>query len=264
MRRSLYDIQPYLRYVASRVWYEQSDARHHGLKLQEETITEMLLLRMAHECQHLGLRVRMFNRIEEGGRRKTKRVGNGADWEWYVTTNYCHVGFRVQAKVLSSGLTQKDALSIGKYAGLLNDHNQTNTLIQDAANSKCNPIYVFYNHSWVSDRALFSASRHPFPVEPGDWGCAVAKAAFVRDQPGNNLSALISGMLPWHRFFGWDRGCISQQAMTQMLGDQEFLTESSRPEWLSMKLEGDKGLNGYLLKKGLQGVAHFDFTTSES
>lgn len=262
MRRSLYDIQPYLRYVASRVWYEQSDARHHGLKLQEETITEMLLLRMAHECQHLGLRVRMFNRIEEGGRRKTKRVGNGADWEWYVTTNYCHVGFRVQAKVLSSGLTQKDALSIGKYAGLLNDHNQTNTLIQDAANSKCNPIYVFYNHSWVSDRALFSASHHPFPVEPGDWGCAISTAAFVRGQRGNNLSALISGMLPWHMFFGIDKGCVSQRAMKYLAGHQDFISKTPPPEWLGLMDEGEVGLNEHLANHRLQGVAHFDFSES--
>ena len=119
MRRSPYGIQPYLRDVASWVWHEQGAARHHGLKLQEETITETLLLRMARECQHLGLRVRMFNRIEEGGRKKTTRVGNGADWEWYVTTDYCRVGFRVQAKVLSSELTEKGALSIGKYKGLL-------------------------------------------------------------------------------------------------------------------------------------------------
>lgn len=263
MRRSLYGIQPYLRDVASWVWHEQGAARHHGLKLQEETITETLLLRMARECQHLGLRVRMFNRIEEGGRKKTTRIGNGADWEWYVTTDYCRVGFRVQAKVLSSELTKKGALSIGKYKGLLDDRKQTSALIKDAAASKCNPIYVFYNHSWVSDRAIFSSSRHAFPVVPGDWGCAVAKAAFVQSQTGNNLSTLIRGMLPWHKFFGIHKGCVSQRAMHEMEGNQEFIPETPPPAWLDQMSEGEEGLNQYLVENRLRGVAHLDFSKFE-
>ena len=265
MWRSPYRIQPYLRDVASWVWHEQGAARHHGLKLQEETITEMLLLRIARECEDLGLRIKMFNRIQEGGRKDLGIVGNGADWEWFVDTDYCHVGFRIQAKVLSSELTPvRGAVSVGRYEGLHDDRQQTDDLIADARKWKANPIYVFYNHSWVADRALFSAPNHSYSVRPGDWGCAVATASFVKNTKGNKLSALYPGMLPWHRFFGWDRSCVSQKAMTHMLGDQEFFIESTRPDWLGMMLEGDERLNGYLLENRLQGVAHFDFTTSES
>ncbi|UOA14987.1 DUF6615 family protein [Sulfitobacter dubius] len=259
--RSASQLERYLRRVASWVWEEQNDARHHGLKLQEETITEMLLLRLARECEHLGLNVKMFNRIEEGGSTKTGKVGNGADWEWFIETKLCQVGFRVQAKVLSSGLTPvRGALSVGKYEGLHDDRLQTDDLIRDATKLGYNPIYVFYNHSWVSDRALFGSPHHTFTVRPGDWGCAVATARFVKNAAGNKLSTHIPGMLPWHRFFGWDRSCVSQRAMAEMAGEQEFIAETPRPEWLGIMREGEVALNAYLVEHRLQGVAHFDFT----
>ena len=254
-------IEHYLRDVAAWIWHEQSEARQHGLKLQEETITEILLLRMARECGHMGLNIKMFNRIEEGGSTKAGKIGNGADWEWFIETSYCQVGFRVQAKVLSSGLTQGGGgLSIGKYEGLKNDRLQTDDLIRDAKSSGLNPIYVVYNHSWVSNRALFASPRHPYAVKQGDWGCAVAKAAFIKQAPGNNLSALISGMRPWHRFFGWDQGCLSRSAMSEMPGDQEFIPESPTPYWLDMMREGGQSINNYVVENRLRGVAHFDFT----
>ena len=262
--RSHHRIKHYLRDVAAWIWHEQGEARHHGLKLQEETITEILLLRMARECGHMGLNIKMFNRIEEGGSAATGAVGNGADWEWYVDTPLCHVGFRVQAKVLSSGLTPvRRALSNGKYEGLHDDRLQTDDLCKDAAKAKLNPIYIFYNHAWVSDLALFSSTHHHYPVRPGDWGCSVATANFVKQTAGNKLSTLIPGMLPWHRFFGWGRGCVSQLAMDVMPGEQEFIPVSPPPDWLGLMQEDDEGLNSYLLENRLQGVAHLDFTAFE-
>ena len=56
--RSHHHIQHYLRDVAAWIWHEQGEARHHGLKLQEETITEILLLRLARECGPMGLNIR--------------------------------------------------------------------------------------------------------------------------------------------------------------------------------------------------------------
>lgn len=264
MLRSHYGLQQYLRGVAQSVWRDQDEARHYGLKLQEETITEMLLLRMARECNHLGLKVKMFNRIEEGGDKRTGKAGNGADWEWYVTTPFCQVGFRVQAKVLSSDVNSSSGLlDPGKYAGLLAGRAQTKALIDDAARSGWNPIYVFYNHPWISDRALFSSSHHPFQVMPGDWGCAVATAKFVQATPGNRLLDMLTGMRPWHRFFGWERGCISLKAMSEMPGDQEFIRETPRPDWLGLMNDGEEALNRYLFEHRLQGVAHIDFSDFE-
>ena len=95
---------------------------------------------------------------------------------------------------------------------------------------------------------------------PGDWGCAVAKAAFVQRQTGNNLSTLIGGMLPWHMFFGIDKGCVSQRAMKFLAGEQDFIVETPPPEWLSLMDKGEVGLNKYLADYRLQGVAHLDFS----
>jgi len=39
-------------------------------------------------------------------------------------------------------------------------------------------------------------------------------------------------MLPWQRFFGWDRHYLAQQAMSQMPGEQDFLADTPKPDWL--------------------------------
>lgn len=250
-------LRNYLRHVAGWVWHEQDDALHYGLKLQEETLTEILLLRMARECSTAGLNVRMFNRIEEGGHKKTKKTGNGADWEWFVETPYCQVGFRVQAKVLSAPSKRARRMSDGVYKGLLKDKKQTNDLIRASKAGQFNPIYVFYNHPWVSDRALFAQLSSPFPISRTDWGCAVATANHVLHQTDNKLSSLISGMLPWHLFFGYDKGCMAQAAMSSMPGDQDFFSETPRPEWLYFMSDGPFAMDQYLAERDLSGVAHF-------
>ncbi|MFN4153498.1 MAG: hypothetical protein ACK4HF_02495 [Paracoccaceae bacterium] len=66
-------MRDYLRRRAAWVWNEQSHAFDHGLSLQEETLTEMLLLRMARDHETNGLTVKMFSKPEE--------AINGADWE---------------------------------------------------------------------------------------------------------------------------------------------------------------------------------------
>jgi hypothetical protein len=254
----------YLRQLAGWVWREQDDALHYGLKLQEETITEMLLLRMARECQDTGLHIKMFNRIEEGGSKRLAKVGNGADWEWYFLTPYCRIGFRVQAKVLSSGLTpQRKALSRGIYGGLDTDGVQTNDLMTAAKKNGYNPIYVFYNHPWIANRELFSSLRSPFPCAPTDWGCSVSPAVFVKDKASNLLSTLIDGMMPWHLFFRMDVGCGAEEAWRRLGGDQDFITDTARPDWLELlserdaEGEGSSSLNSYLLDRNLAGVAYF-------
>lgn len=69
-------LRGYLRQRAASVWNHQSHAFDHGLALQEETLTEMLLLRMAQDHAKHGLSVKMFSKAEESV--------NGADWEWIV------------------------------------------------------------------------------------------------------------------------------------------------------------------------------------
>lgn len=253
LRRSLQN-------VAHWVWDRQGEALHYGLKLQEETITEMVLLRVARKWRQHGLVTRMFNRIEEGGDSKKGKVGNGADWEWYVQTPTCNVGFRVQAKVLSSGQTLVHRrLQPGRYEAILPNHQQTRDLIAAAKAGGFNPVYVFYNHPWVSDRGHFSSAAAILRSGLKDWGCSVASANFVLSAPDNRLATLISGMVPWDQFFGWDGQCLAASVLQEMPGDQRFLADCPVPQWLEM-LDGETGLlDEYLSAKGLSGVVHLDF-----
>ena len=78
------DFRIHMRMLAGWVWKQQEDAFRFNLVLQEETITETLLLLLARELTPLGIQVRIFNRTEEGGLRRSGHViheGHGADWE---------------------------------------------------------------------------------------------------------------------------------------------------------------------------------------
>ena len=262
-------IRSYLRELAEWVWTEQDDAFHYGLKLQEETITETLLLRIARESVGSPLTIRMFNKTEEGGSAQHGIVGNGADWEWYFDTPHCQVGFRVQAKVLSYEITpSRKALSRGIYAGLKKDGEQAKDLIKASKADGYNPIYVFFNHPWVANRYLFSSTHSPFPGARTDWGCSVASATSVRDLADNRLSALFPHMMPWDLFFRLEAGCGAQNAFRTLGSEQEFVPETPPPEWLPMLLypeeasASDDGpaIEGYLSRKGLKGVAYFEFS----
>lgn len=81
-----------LRCEAGTVWREKAQAQKLGLQLNEETITETVLFRLASKHQGGGLIVRAFNKPEE-----TK---NGADLEWWFVQGDKGIGLRVQAKRL--------------------------------------------------------------------------------------------------------------------------------------------------------------------
>ena len=92
------------------VWNAQGHALKQGLALQEETLTEMPLLRMAHDHAKHGLNVTMFNKTEE-------RI-NGADREWIVRTPWCNLGLRIQAKRLYHASKGSDYGGLGPKSGL--------------------------------------------------------------------------------------------------------------------------------------------------
>lgn len=61
-----------------------------------------------------GFRVQLFNRIKEGGLRRSEKVfqkGHGADWEWFYETPDGMESFRVHAKRL-----RHQPNNIGRYA----------------------------------------------------------------------------------------------------------------------------------------------------
>ncbi|WP_106745068.1 hypothetical protein [Yoonia maritima] len=295
------DLRAYLRGLSHQVWTDQNDAIQHNFWLQEVTITEMLLLRMARDLSPHGLKMKMFSGKEEGGETKKDgtvvKVGNGADWEWFVELPDCKIGFRVQAKRLFPTPTKQGAYNSFHAGG-----KQIDQLINAAG--KMNPVYVLYNHKFAKDASLFSRSVKTNWYGRSSWGCSVATAAFMKTLKTNKLAEVFPGTVPWHRFFAVGnhsvRGCAVERMMKNMLGGQEFKTRDDRPDWVDdlLSLETpipsvDEGieeqptgrlqdgqpsdadpvsapdqsyearrgrLTGLLSERELQGVAYFDFT----
>lgn len=81
-----------MRREAGWVWRAKARAASLGLFLNEETITETVLLRLATAAQGTGFLVRLFTKAEE-----TKL---GADWEFRFISKSKMVRLRVQAKRL--------------------------------------------------------------------------------------------------------------------------------------------------------------------
>ena len=168
-------LRDYLRQRAAWVWNEQGHAFDHGLTLQEETLTEMLLLRMARDHAKHGLAVTMFNKTEEGI--------NGADWEWIIRTRSCELGLRVQAKRLFHHGKSQD------YGGLDPKSDQADKLITKAGPNI--PLYVFFNHDHgLNSNLLHGGGEHPYRGR-SYWGCAIAcaKAGVTTGEWGEVLRA---------------------------------------------------------------------------
>lgn len=251
----------YMRQLAGWVWDQQIEAFSFGMSKQEETLTENLLVEMAKTLQPQGLRVRMFSRQKEGGRRpkgKDRIPGTGADWEWFYEGPPCMARFRVQAKRLYPSPHHP-----GEYGGFEPGGQQVHDLIDDAQGM--NPVYVFYNHPQVSDHDLFEPSGPPEHFGQSCWGCGATTAAFMRSVPDAKLSTIIKGQVPWHRFFGISGTCLPRDAIEKANAaiydegePQEFIPAESRPEWVIALLEGNQDqLMSYCLENRLEGVAYF-------
>ncbi|WP_370208027.1 hypothetical protein [Pararhodobacter marinus] len=289
------DLRAYLRGLSHQVWTDQNDAIQRDFWLQEVTITEMLLLRMARDLSPYGLKMKMFSGTEEGGKTKKDgtvvKVGNGADWEWFAELPDCKIGFRVQAKRLFPTRTKP-----GAYDSFHAGGKQIDQLISAAG--EMNPVYVLYNHKFAKDASLFSRTAQTNWYGRSSWGCSVATASFMKTLKTNKLAEVFPGTVPWHRFFAVGnnniRGCAVERMMKVMAGGQEFKTTDERPEWVSALLsletpaatfeqdvedrpsdsdpisppdqfyEGRRErLTGLLSERNLGGVAYFDFTNFE-
>lgn len=237
-------IRDYLRRRAAWVWNEQGHAFDHGLVLQEETLTEMLLSRMARDNTVPKLNVTMFNKTEEGI--------NGADWEWIVRTPWCDVGLRVQAKRLYHSNTKKE------YGGLDPASGQTAKLIANAGSSI--PIYVFYNHSSGKSSAILKGGGEKPYRGRSYWGCSIATAQEVQAAKSNKLADLKSSMKPWHRLFTATGACD----VTAALGiGRPALDASMPPERRDVldRIQNRDFMSEYIVKHNLSGVAILDFSS---
>lgn len=236
------ELRDYLRRQAGWVWNEQARAFSHGLSLQEETLTEMLLLRMAHDHAAHGLVVTLFNKNQEGV--------NGADWEWIIRTPSCEIGLRIQAKRLYHSATKKD------YGGLDPTSSQIDTLIKQAGSTL--PVYVFYNHAFGKNSALLQKGGEAPYRGPSFWGCAVAGAHAVKRANSNSLKALRTIMKPWHHLITYKGTC----GITATLGVAANDWKDTMPDTRRGVIEriGDTDfMLEYLAEHELSGVAVIDF-----
>lgn len=236
-------MRDYLRRRAAWVWNEQGHAFDHGLSLQEETITEMLLLRMARDHGKYGLTVTMFSKAEE--------AINGADWEWIIRTPHCELAMRIQAKRLYHASSNKD------YGGLDPKSGQSAKLITQAGTRI--PIYVFFNHDHgKNSKLLNSGGESPYRGR-SYWGCSVACAKKVRAKNSNKLSDLKSIMKPWHRMISDLGACSMRDALGIGPADMERSMDQER-RMLIERIRNREFMEKYLLVEELAGVAILDFT----
>jgi hypothetical protein len=254
-----------IRREAGRVWREKAQAEGLGLFVNEESITETMLLNLATTFQGSGLFVRPFSKAQE------KR--NGADWELWFIQGANAVGLRVQAKRLFPS---------GKYDSLKPTGSQIATLIKRAG--KCFPVYVFYNDP--------STYRHLLPIcacggyrAPSYRGCTLSPAARVALAANNSASSIQAISVPWHCMFCDDaaKRIAMPEAIAQtmngrfgLVGDQkcEFiptprqfspftdgLVQRSPTSVISGDYHEPEWLEGYLSEKMLAGTVVVSMVT---
>jgi len=236
-------LRDYLRQRAAWVWNQQGHAFDHGLALQEETLTEMLLLRMARDHAKHGLTITMFNKTEE--------AKNGADWEWIIRMPGCELGLRVQAKRLYHRDKKAD------YGGLDPNSGQAGKLIARAGSRI--PVYVFFNHDLGISSSLLSSGGEPPYRGRSFWGCSVACAKKVQSAKSNKLSVLKRHMRPWHRLITTSGSCGVYPA----LGISPQEVEASMPPERRQVIERIRDRDfmlAYLDEEDLGGVAILDFS----
>lgn len=237
-------LREYLRQRAGWVWNQQEHAFKNGLSLQEETITEMLLLRMACDHKTRGLTVTMFNKSQE--------AINGADWEWIVMTRSCKIELRVQAKRLYHKKSKKD------YGGLDTNSNQARKLIQQSGHRI--PIYIFFNHDLGQNSHLLKkGNESPFRGR-SYWGCSVASAQEVEQKRSNKLQDLKAIMKPWHRLISNNSTCNSNEIFGRKFSAVDR-RDSPEGENLIDRIRDREFMSKYVKENELAGVAVLDFTT---
>ena len=79
-------------YLSKSTWSLLRRGRKQGVQINEETITNILMLRL-QETASPHLRIKSFSKKQESR--------TGADWEWWLGTSGNWVGFRLQAKAIN-------------------------------------------------------------------------------------------------------------------------------------------------------------------
>ena len=164
-------------HLSADVWFRRGSAKNSGLSLNEETLTEVLLLDMA-------LRFPGSVSIVPFNRRQEARIG--ADWAWaFVGPDEHCQGMLVQAKRLNDAERHYNELNYTpRSSGSGSAVSQTARLIANATRLKLPPVYAFYNHLSDTTRLPWgscgSVRLTQSSAAPG-WGVAIASAINVRN-----------------------------------------------------------------------------------
>ena len=172
------DLRDTMRQEAGWVWRTMARATSLRVFLNEETITETVLFRLADAAQGRNFLVRPFTKSEE--------KKNGADWEFWFAFGPNLVGLRVQAKRLFRS---------GRYDSLDPTGEQTKNLISQA--NICVPVFVFYNGANKSPRLCESCRCTEYRL-PSYSGCVVGHAEDVRKSASNDPRLISKFSIPWH------------------------------------------------------------------
>jgi hypothetical protein len=176
-------LQQSFRKSARGVWRDMADAAQMGLFLNEETITERILLFLARRHKNDGLNIKVYTKQEEGH--------VGADWAWCFMHGNRAVAMRVQAKRLYSG---------ARYNALKPTVGQINKLINQSGAH--HPYYVFYNDGLQGKQCLQTCKTHHFRCRSftgnDHWGCMIARAQDVKRVGSNEMIDLLPVSMPWH------------------------------------------------------------------
>lgn len=182
--------------LSCNVWDGREAAKITRLSLNEESITETMLLKL--KLHYPGrVTIQPFSKAEE--------AKNGADWAWaFVSTNgLWNQPMLVQAKRLDDYDRDYDSLGrlIGKSRPPAKRQRQIDVLIRTAARLGIPPVYAFYNH--IRDRTRLQQTCQTINQIglqlDESWGITLASAHRVRATlPNQSFDKHQKHSIPFH------------------------------------------------------------------
>jgi hypothetical protein len=140
-------------------FYQTSNTNiRRGIGLSENTITELLLLKISKYQPHDFITVKICSSSYES------KVG--ADWEWWFLSRSGCIGLRIQAKRLFYNNSDYEYSHLDHKT---NSVYQVDTLINNAKCLRIAPLYAFYNY-WQDD---FLYNLHLNPALAGIRCCRI-------------------------------------------------------------------------------------------
>ncbi|SRR5258706_6911292 len=192
-------------------WTLLRRGRQQGVQINEETITNLLMLRL-QETKSPYLRVKSFSKKQESR--------TGADWEWWLGSPGSWVGFRLQAKVINFSSDRFEHLYYVPPGGV----PQYQRLLDDALHAwpRRIPLYCLYIH-WQQSIGYRRTSRA---------GCSFLSPLLVRSlapQPKRGLADLYEYTRPWHELVcPQNAPSVRQSLAAGVLSSVRQLYEESR------------------------------------